>query len=119
MIEFTLSRVVLCACGVILIASVTGVLNGIYDTERDSLDEDLTYRFAYMLDIFQSSDDNTLILDGSRMLPEGYSVYVHGGFVELLGNGDRQISATKFPGEFLLEWGDTITVTRRTSLRSS
>ncbi len=119
MIEFTLSRVVLCACGMILIASVTGVLSGIYDNGQDSMDEDLTDRFAGMLDIFQSSGNDTMILDGSRMLPEGYSVHVHDRFVELFGNGRSHVSATKFGGEFQLDWDDTVTVTRRTSPRSS
>ena len=119
MIEFTISRAVLCVCGVMLIASATGVLGAIYDTETDSADRDLADRFAYMLDVFQSSKDDTLILDGGRMLPEGYSVSVHDGFVELFGNGKRQISATGFTGEFQLDWSETLTVARQRSPRSS
>lgn len=119
MIEFTLSRVSLCVCGVILIASVTGTLNGIYDSEKDAMDEVLADRFAYMLDLFQSSEDDTLILDGSRILPEGYSVSVHDGLVELFGDDGRKVSATRYQGSFNLVWNGILEITRRTSPRSS
>ena len=119
MIEFTVSRVVLCACGIILIVSVTGVLNGIYDRDTDIMDEDLADRFAYMLDVFQSSEDDMLILDGSRILPEGYTAHIHDGFVELMNGDRRHMAMTDYTGEFVLRWGDMKTVTHRTSLRSS
>ena len=117
--EFTISRVVLCVCGVILIASVTGALNGIYNNEMDTMDDALVDRFAYMLDLFQSSEDDTVNLDGSRMLPEGYSISVHDGLVELFCKGERKISATKYQGTFNLEWNETLTITRRRSPRLS
>ena len=119
MIEFTISRVMLCVCGMVLIASVTGALNGIHDVNREASDGDLADRFAYMLDVFQSSGNDTLVLDGARLLPEGYSVSVHDGFVELFGGGDRQMAMTRYAGEFEMDWEDTLTVTRRRSRRSS
>ena len=119
MIEFTISRVVLCACGVLLMVVVTSALGGVYDKNTDVMDEDLASRFAYMLDIFQSSDDDTIVLDGARILPEGYTAMVHDGFVELLHDDRRNMAATDYTGEFKLRWGDTITVTHRTSPRSS
>ena len=119
MIEFTISRVVLCACGMILILSVAGVLNGVYDRNEEQLNNDLADRFAYMLDVFQSSDDDTLVLDGIRILPEGCTAHIHDGFVELLDNDRRHMATTEFKGEFLLKWGDIVTVTHRTSRLSS
>jgi len=119
MIEFTLSRVTLCVCGVVLIASVTGVLDGIYENDRDAMDGQLVDRFAYMLDVFQSSGSDSIVLDGGRILPEGCTVFVHDGFVELHDGNKKRVSTTSYQGEFQLNWRDTVTVTRRRSLRSS
>ncbi len=119
MIEFTISRVVLCACGIILIVSVTGVLNGVYDRDADTMDDDLAERFAYMLDVFQSSDDDTLVLNGSMLLPEGYTARIHDGFVELFHGDRRSMAMTEYPGEFVLGYGDTETVIHQRSLLSS
>ncbi len=119
MIEFTISRVVLCACGIILMVSVSGVLSGIYDKDADLMDEDLAERFAYMLDVFQSSDDDTLVLNGSMLLPEGYTAHIHDGFVELFHNDRRSMAMTEYLGEFVLGCNDTETVIHQRSLLSS
>ena len=119
MIEFTVSRVVLMACGVMVLLSVTGVLDGGYDMERDSMDDSLAGRLAYMLDIFQSSENDELIVDGSMILPQDYHLKVHSGFVELCHEDSVRIAETMFTGEFQLEYGEVVKVTRRTSQRSS
>ncbi|MBE6523357.1 MAG: hypothetical protein E7Z65_00570 [Thermoplasmata archaeon] len=117
MIEFTISRVVMCACGVILLISVTGVLDGIYDLDRSDEDERLVLRIGYMLDAFESSDVDELFLDGASILPEGYGLKVRGGFVELYSESDRHISMTSYSSEFELSYGEVLRITHRTSLR--
>jgi hypothetical protein len=117
MMEFTMSRVVLCVCGAVLLVSVTGAVEGIYDQDRETLDLHTAERLAYMLDVFESSGNDELILDGSLLLPEDYRMSVHDGFVELQGDV-RMIAETSYSGEFELGWNDVVTITRRTSPRS-
>jgi hypothetical protein len=119
MIEFTISRVVLCACGVILLVSVTGVLEGIYDLDRSDEDERLVQRIGYMLDAFESSDVDEIFLDGTSILPEGYSLKVRNGFVELYSDDDRHISMTSYHSEFELSYGEVLRLTHRMSRQCS
>ncbi len=52
MMEFTLSRAAICVCGVIILVSVTGVLNGIYEMDESEEHDRLVQRIGYMLDAF-------------------------------------------------------------------
>ena len=119
MIEFTLSRVVLCISGIVLLVSVAGGLSGIYDMERGSMDDNLVERIGYMLDVFESSNSDELILDGTMILPEGYSLYVHDHFVELSFGYRTHIAETEYGGSFSLQWNEAKRITRRRSRRSS
>lgn len=119
MMEFTMSRVALCICGVVMIASVTGVLSGIYDMETSDQDDRLVQRIGYMLDVFEASDVDEIILDGSTILPTGYSLSVHDGFVELTDGQKIHLSLTSYDSEFILEYDELVVITHRRSQRSS
>ncbi|MBE6527691.1 MAG: hypothetical protein E7Z64_00745 [Thermoplasmata archaeon] len=119
MIEFTFSRVTLCVCGVILLISVAGCLGGIYDMDIEAEDEHLASRIAHMLDSFESSEVDEMILDGSMILPEGYTLNVHDGFVELRKGDKVSIASTEYQSAFELDHGDVIRITHRRSPRSS
>lgn len=117
--EFTISRVVLCICGVVILASITGVITGIYDIEVSDQDDRLVQRIGYMLDVFETSDVGELILDGSAILPSGYYLNVHDGFVELTDGKSRHLALTSYDSEFSLGYDDVVTVTHRTFQLSS
>jgi len=119
MIEFTLSRVAVCSCGIVLLASVTGVLGGLYDNEESQMDDELAERIAHMLDVFESSDLDSLILDGSMILPEDRFLRVHDNFVELYSGERMHIATTDYSKSFELSWNGIVEITRRTSPRSS
>ena len=119
MIEFTLSRVVLCSCGVAMMLCVTGALAGIYDSETSATDGDLADRISHMLDVFDSSETDEIILDGSMILPEGYHLRVKENYVEIYNGESKHVSATGYGGSFELSWNGTAVVTHRRSRRSS
>ena len=118
MIEFTMSRVMMCLCGVILLVSVVGVAQGIYDMGEDDRSQDAVERIGNMLDSFESSGLDEMILDGSMILTEGSYIHVHDGFVELYTRTGKHISATDYDKEFELEYGEVRAITRRTFPRS-
>ena len=113
MIEFTVSRVMIFACAAILMVTVTGSVQGIYDMEEVRMDEELVSDLAHMLDVFQASDTDELVLDGPSILPEGSMIRVADGFVELHRGENKHIAMTSFTGEFKLEWNEAVRVTRR------
>ena len=119
MIEYTVSIVTVCACGMVLLMAVTGTLQGVYDSDTETMDDGLAERLAHILDSYMASGNDTLILDGVRVLPEGCFMRVHDGFVELYRGEEMHIAMTDYPGEFELDCNDVVTIGRRTSRRSS
>lgn len=119
MMEFTVSRVVLCACGVILLAASFGFITGIQDIEDDEADDRLVQRIGYMLDSFEASDVDEIILDGSMILPKGGYLKVYGGFAELYVDGSRHVATTSCVSEFDLEYGEVKRIIHRMSQLSS
>jgi len=119
LIEFTMSRAAVMACGVILLATVAGVLGGIYDNDADRMDGELADRLAHMLDIFCSSGIDEMIIDGSMVLPEGYTMNVHDGFVEVLREDRIHVASTEYKGSFIMHWNEVRTIVRRRSRLSS
>lgn len=119
MIEFTLSRVTVCACGFILLVSTVSVIEGAYDMDQKEMDGETVERIASLLDYFQFAHLDEIRLDGSRILTEGMYVKVRDGFVELHHGERTYVAETCYEGDFTLEFGEAVTVIRRTSRRSS
>jgi len=119
MMEFTISRVALCICGAIILVASVSVIGGIYDNDVPDMDDVSARRIAYMLDTFMASEIDEIILEGNRILPEGYSIRVHDFFVELIGEEKISLAITTFDQELELDWNETKTVTRQKSPQSS
>jgi len=119
MIEFTVSRVAVFICAAALMVAAIGAMNGIYDTGEDRMEDELAVSLAHMLDIFESSETDELVLDGPSLLPEGSMLKVGYGFVELHRDGRMHMAMTSYKGEFQMEWNETLRITRRRSRLSS
>ena len=116
--EFTVSRVVLCICGAVILVAACSAIGGMNDQDVSDMDDATVGRIARMLDAFMSSDVDEMILDGVRILPEGYSIRVHDNFVELHGKNKVSIAVTTFDQDLKLDWNETKTVIRQRSQRS-
>jgi hypothetical protein len=55
-IEFTISRAALCICGVVLLASVSGIMGSYKDSTEAGMEDSLAEDVAEMLDAFWSSE---------------------------------------------------------------
>lgn len=119
MIEFTISRVALCIGGIVLLAAAVGAVSNSYDTDVHSIDRDLTGKIAMMLDSFESSNMDVLILEGPSILPKDCSISVHDNTVILYTGNLKYTAVTKYSGEFTMDSNETVEVTRRTSRLSS
>ena len=113
MIEFTLSRVCMCMCGVLMLAAAVGYLGMLEDHREDRADQELADGIASMLDSFQTSKLEELYLEGPSILPSGdFRVNVADGLVELSHGDGRFYSKTIYGSSFELDHGSSVTLTR-------
>lgn len=106
MMEFIASRSVMCVCGVVLLASVLGFMSTMEEDENASQSELLAGSFASMLDRFESSDADALILRGNEMVPdEDVMITVADHLVRIEHDGRTFSAYTTFGGTFVLTKG--------------
>lgn len=113
MIEFTLSRVCLCVCGITMLAAAIGVMDIVQDDDESYADQELVERIASILDSFERSPMDSVTIDGSLILPTSdHSVRVHQGVVELMHGNRTYLAMTAFQQDLELSYGSTVTVER-------
>lgn len=110
MMEFTISRVVLCTCGVALLCASLAVVGGAGDRTVSDMDDGSAERIAGILDAFESSVTQELTVEGSDLLPsDGYFLTVKAHMVALTSpNGKMYMATTSFDQEFELSWSGSI-----------
>lgn len=106
MIEFTLSRVVLMACGVAVLAVAMAAVDGTGDRIDSDLDQETADRIAAALDGFHGSVADECVLDPRDLLPSGdHHLRVEDNLVRLEHGGRVYTAHTAYPGKFTLSWG--------------
>ena len=113
MIEFTLSRVCMCLCGVMMLAAATGYLGVLEEQREADADQDLADDIASMLDAFEMSKLEEMYLDGSSVLPSAdFKVRVGDGLVELIHDDRTTYSRTVFGSSLELDHGTSVVLRR-------
>ncbi len=103
MIEFTLSRAVMCVCGIALLGVALGVMTDAEDAKESEMDEDLAESLASLLDRFQNSRSQKLVLRGEDLIPrEGQTVSVSDHIVTVTRDGKESRAYTLYDGSFEL-----------------
>ncbi|MFA6804522.1 MAG: hypothetical protein WCQ23_06045 [Candidatus Methanomethylophilaceae archaeon] len=114
MMEFTLSRVALIACGAILLAAVIVPVNGIYDSMEEENMTEVSDSIASMLDSFWDSETDTMHLRGWDILPGAdYGLVLDGHKVIITGGEKDYLSLTEHStGYFELTYNDIVDIVR-------
>ena len=113
MLEFTMSRVVLCVCGVILLGSVCVPLSGMYSTNTDVLMTENTDSIAAMIDSFYGSEADIMILRGWDIFPsKDCSLNIDGHNVTLSNSNGEYRSLISHNSYFSLSYNEMITLER-------
>ena len=81
MMEFTLTRVVMAICGMLVLAAVIPSVNSLYDSEKSLELQEQTECICRMIDAFDVSETDEMILFLSTILPPDCSVSMDGHFV--------------------------------------
>lgn len=109
--EFTISRVVLCICGIAMLVAVSAYMGGISENVDDSMAEALVDKIAAMLDSFASSQSDELLLSGWDILPSPeYSLSANGFVLELKGPSGTYTALTGSEFDFDLSYTDIVTI---------
>lgn len=104
MIEFTLSRVVLCICCISLLAASVGILETSNDRDEGLMNDDLAEGIADLLDRFQASEADEMVLRGYELLPSESHVLIVKDHVVTVTDGGRQSkAATAYGGSVELD----------------
>ena len=105
MMEFTLSRVALMVCGVIMLAAVTSPVSSIFDEKEESCIQQQSENIAGMLDLFYESQADEMVICLSDMIPSaGIGLIFDGRFVELNDGNSSYRSAMRY----VVESDDTV-----------
>ena len=101
MMEFTLSRVAVCACGLMIMAVVAGPAFGIFEDRADDGYASLAEDLASDIDAFASGEADRLVMDMPLYLPEGAEVCVSGYVLTLSCDGSEHTALlhTELDGE--------------------
>lgn len=114
MIEFTISRVVLCVCGVALLALAMSAVGTTEDRIGSDLDEEAAQEIADILDRFEESVLTSLTLEAADVLPSAEHTLTVRDNVVMLECGDRcAVAYTECDLEIYLDWSTgRVTVVR-------
>ena len=113
MIEFTVSRVCVCICGIAMLAAVVGMMSASIDEGSSDADMELVTDIAAMLDSIQRSEILSVTLEGNRILPTtGHSLSVREGIVELRHDGNSFYAVTVLEQDLELTYGSSVTIVK-------
>ncbi|MCL2607294.1 MAG: hypothetical protein FWD92_01880 [Methanomassiliicoccaceae archaeon] len=90
MMEFTLSRVCMGVCGLILLAAVVVPVTGMYEKQIANMESDASYDIASLIDCFYYSEMECMTINMSDILPVQ-------SYIEIR---DRRLTLTTENGEY-------------------
>jgi len=75
MMEFTISRVCMSVCGLILLSAVLVPATGMYDSQARNMESDVSDSIAKLIDEFHRSELDTFIIPARDILPSSSSYF--------------------------------------------
>jgi len=123
LMEFTLSRVVMGMCGLLVLAAVLSPLSAVYENKEDSGLQSQCDAVARMIDAFSGSEMSHMELSGSDIIPHDCTLTFDGNVITLTYDDREYLSYTVCTlvsdGTYtsddtigFLKDSDTVTVTR-------
>lgn len=114
MMEFTVSRIVLCICGAVLLSAGISIADAGCDQRELSDLESAGNNIARILDDFWYSDLESITITGDIIpLPE-CTVSVSHGTITVVRGDLRYDTVTSYPGTLTLNYGKDTVISHRT-----
>lgn len=114
MIEFTLSRVSLLMCGVVLLAAIIIPVTDYYDAKEETDMNRTAESISLMIDSFWDSDADTMILRGWDILPSAdCSLSIDEHIVSLNTNkGSYRVPISHPSNQITMSYNDIVEIER-------
>ena len=98
MMEFTLTRVVLGVCAVVLMAAVMAPVGELYDDREDAGMQGQCDGIAEMIDVYYGSEIDVMTLSMNTVIPSGtWTVTINGNTVLMTDGTSEYISVCSVP----------------------
>ena len=96
MMEYTLARMVMVVCGVVLLAAVIPPVISVYDEGESAGMQDQSESLCRMLDSFHDSEADEMTVCLNTVLPQNSSVMMGGYFVTIMDGEDQYRYNTEY-----------------------
>ena len=96
MMEYTLARVVMVACGIILLATVIPPVTSVYDNGESTSMQEQSETLCRMLDSFHESEADEMMICLSTVLPQNSSIKIDRYFVTIIIGEDQYRYNTEY-----------------------
>jgi len=119
MMEFTISRVCMSVCGLILLSAILVPVTGMYDSQARNMESNVSDDIARLIDEFSRSDMDTFVLPAGDILPSASSyLEINGQMITL--NTDRGMHRSATYSEVISDnvfgYGDIIRMSKRDNM---
>ena len=97
MMEFTLARMTMVVCGVIILAAVIPPVSSLFENEQSAEMQEQSEKLCVMLDAFYASEADEMVMCLNSVLPQQSSVIIDGYLVTIIDGENQYTYCTEHP----------------------
>ena len=97
MMEYTMARMALAVCGVIMLAAVVPPVTTLFNSEESADMQYQTENICKMLDTFYDSAADDMILSMNTILPQSSSLKIENRLITLIDDDKEYRAYTEYP----------------------
>jgi len=97
MMEFTLARITMVVCGVIILAAVIPPVSSLFENEESAGMQEQSEKLCKMLDVFYASETDEMIVCLNTVLPQQSSISMDGYLVTVIDGENMYTYNTEHP----------------------
>ena len=97
MMEYTMARVALAICGVVMLAAVVPPVTSLFDSEESADMQYQTENICRMLDTFHDSAADDMMLSMNTILPQSSSLKIEDRTITMIDEDNEYRSYTEYP----------------------
>ena len=97
MMEFTLARMTMVVCGVMILAAIIPPVSSLYENEESAEMQEQSEKLCKMLDVFYASEADEMIVCLNTVLPQQSSISMDGYLVTVIDGENMYTYNTEHP----------------------
>ena len=97
MMEFTLARMTMVVCGVIILAAIIPPVSSLFDDEQSAEMQEQSEKLCMMLDAFYASEADEMVMCLNSIIPPQSSIIVDGYLVTVIDGEKQYTHCTEHP----------------------